>query len=109
MLITFTTIMSLVTILVMWLAGNGDKRAWVLGLCNQALWLGFIFITKSYGLLILTAALIVVYIRNLRVKPTGPYTHTYTENIVVDWDGRYPRYPDWDDEFWNLEDDGNPA
>ena len=56
--------LSLLTIVVMVLAGQKDKRAWLLGLANQALWLVFIWHTKSWGLLVLLAALVVVYSRN---------------------------------------------
>jgi len=50
-------VLSGVTILAMWLAGRKDKRAWAIGLANQVLWLGFIWHTQSWGLLVLTGAL----------------------------------------------------
>lgn len=65
MLFLFSTLLSIITIITMWLAGNNDKRAWVLGLGNQALWIILILWTSAYGLLLLTGALIFVYTRNL--------------------------------------------
>jgi nicotinamide riboside transporter PnuC len=53
------------TLLAMWLAGNGDKRAWIVGLLNQGLWFALIFTTDTYGLLPLAIALVVIYARNL--------------------------------------------
>lgn len=53
------------TLVGMWLAGSGDWRGWAVGLANQVLWLGFIFTFGAWGLLPLSAALIVVYGRNL--------------------------------------------
>lgn len=103
MLTIFTTIMSLITILVMWLAGNNDKRAWLLGLANQVLWVIFIIMTGSWGLLLLTGSLVVVYIRNLRKWEHGPYTHSYKSyDDIMD-------YLSVDDERWNYEDDGREA
>lgn len=57
-------VLSGITILAMWLAGRKDKRAWAVGLANQALWLAFIWHTQSWGLLVLTGALIWIYSRN---------------------------------------------
>jgi hypothetical protein len=57
-------VLSGVTILAMWLAGKKDKRAWAIGLANQVLWLAFIVHTQSWGLLVLTGALIWIYARN---------------------------------------------
>jgi nicotinamide riboside transporter PnuC len=53
------------TLLAMWLAGSGDRRAWIVGLINQLLWFALIFTTGTYGLLPLTCALCVIYTRNL--------------------------------------------
>ena len=56
---------SVVTLIGMWLAGSGSWKGWAVGLGNQALWLAFIFAFGAWGLLPLSAALIVVYTRNL--------------------------------------------
>lgn len=63
--------LSLVTVTVMWLAGNKDRRAWILGIVAQGFWLVFIVNTQSWGLVPLTAAMVIVYSRNLRAwKPS---------------------------------------
>lgn len=56
---------SALTILGMWLLGNKDKRGWIVGLANQALWITFVILYSAWGLLPLTGWLIVVYTRNL--------------------------------------------
>ena len=58
-------LMSAVTIAAMWLAGNKSVWAWRLSLANQALWLAWILWSHTYGLLPLTAAMVVVDVRNL--------------------------------------------
>lgn len=69
---------SVVTLVGMWLAGNKDWRAWVVGLSSQSLWLTFIIMFEAWGLLPLCGALVIVYTRNLlrwfRERPTynGP-------------------------------------
>ncbi len=47
------------------LAGDKKRSAWLLGLINQAFWLTYVISTKTWGLLPLTIAMTVVYIRNL--------------------------------------------
>lgn len=58
-------ITSTLTVYNMYLAGNKDRRAWILGLFNQILWLAFIISFKAWGLLPLTVALTFMYSRNL--------------------------------------------
>lgn len=58
-------LLSLFTLIGMWLAGNKDRRAWIVGLGNQFLWITFALMFKAWGLLPLSLALIVVYTRNL--------------------------------------------
>lgn len=57
-------LLSAITITQMVLAGNLHRRAWALGLANQALWLGWIVGTASWGFLPMNVALWVVYGRN---------------------------------------------
>lgn len=57
--------LSVFTIIGMWLIGNKNKLGWVVGLLNQSLWVTFAVIFKAWGLLPLTVVLIVVYTRNL--------------------------------------------
>lgn len=56
---------SVVTLVGMWLAGNKDPRAWIVGLANQVLWLAFIVLFGAWGLLPLLVSLVVIYTRNL--------------------------------------------
>ena len=49
----------------MWIAGNKDWRGWAIGLANQAVWLAFIVVFAAWGLLPLSAFLVVTYTRNL--------------------------------------------
>lgn len=57
--------LSVITLTVMWLAGNKRWEALALGLGGQALWLVFIVVFEAWGLLPLSVALIGVYGRNL--------------------------------------------
>lgn len=52
------------TIYSMLLAGNKKKNAWFFGLLGQLLWLIWILLTKTWGLLPMNIALWVVYGRN---------------------------------------------
>ena len=63
-------LLSAITIYSMLLAGNKRRGAWLVGLVNQALWLIWILLTGSWGLLPMNVALWVVYARNyVRWKP----------------------------------------
>ena len=53
------------TLLGMWLVGQKKSVGWVVGLVNQALWVTFSIMFEAWGLLPLTAALIVVYSKAL--------------------------------------------
>lgn len=55
----------------MYLAGNGNRLAWKVGIANNALWWWFTISTESWGLAPLNACLLVVYIRNLRKEHNG--------------------------------------
>ena len=57
-------LLSALTIYTMFLAGNMRRGAWVVGLINQALWLGWIASTHTWGLLPMNVALWIVYFRN---------------------------------------------
>ena len=61
----YTWIMSGFTIVVMWLAGNKDKKTWTLGLINQILWFYLIYDKHLYGLLPMTTTIVFIYIRNM--------------------------------------------
>lgn len=57
-------ILSAITIYMFVLAGNKSKHAWLVGLGNQALWLTWIIISSTWGLLPMNLALWFVYARN---------------------------------------------
>ena len=57
-------LLSVITIWMTVLAGNKHSSAWLVGLANQALWLGWIVASASWGLLPMNIALWIVYGRN---------------------------------------------
>ena len=57
-------LLSIVTIWMTLLAGNFHRSAWLVGLVNQALWLVWIVMSETWGLIPLNLALWVVYAHN---------------------------------------------
>lgn len=57
-------LLSAITAYTMLLAGNKKSGAWLVGLLNQALWLTWIIVSATWGLLPMTAVMIIVYVRN---------------------------------------------
>lgn len=57
-------LLSAITIYMTVLAGNKNKLAWLIGLVNQFLWLIWIILSSSFGLLPMNFALWIVYARN---------------------------------------------
>jgi hypothetical protein len=57
-------LLSVITIWMTVLAGNKHPTAWLVGLANQALWLGWIVASSAWGLLPMNIALWIVYGRN---------------------------------------------
>lgn len=57
-------VLSAITIWMTILAGNKHRHAWAVGLFNQALWLGWIIASASWGLLPMNLGFWVVYGRN---------------------------------------------
>jgi hypothetical protein len=57
-------LLSAITVWMTLLAGNMHRSAWLVGLCNQALWLVWIVAAGAWGLLPLNAVLWIVYARN---------------------------------------------
>lgn len=57
-------LLSAITIYSMLLAGNKRKGAWIVGLINQFLWLIWICLTATWGLIPMNIALWIVYARN---------------------------------------------
>jgi len=56
--------LSAITIYMTILAGNMNRNAWLIGLCNQVLWLLWILASGTWGLIPLNITLWVVYFRN---------------------------------------------
>jgi len=56
---------SIVTLIGMQLVAKKRWEGWAVGLANQALWFALIIQTRSWGLLVLMAALIWIYSRAL--------------------------------------------
>jgi hypothetical protein len=57
-------LLSCITITMMVMAGNEHRKAWLLALVGQAIWLVWIILSKNWGLLPMNIALWVVYGRN---------------------------------------------
>ncbi len=57
-------ILSAVTIWMTVLAGNRHPSAWLIGISNQVLWLVWIVLTGTWGLIPMNLALWFVYVRN---------------------------------------------
>lgn len=63
-------LLSAITIYTMLLAGNKKQGAWLVGLTGQLLWVIWIVLSESWGLLPMNIALWIVYGRNyLKWKP----------------------------------------
>lgn len=82
-------LMSAITIWMTVLAGNKHRSAWLVGIVNQALWLTWIVMTETWGLIPMNIALWIVYARNhmrwsadrekgSEVPPDKPVTPKYT-------------------------------
>lgn len=57
-------VLSAITIYMFVLAGNKSKNAWIIGLFNQFMWVIWILLSSTWGLLPMNIALWFVYIRN---------------------------------------------
>lgn len=57
-------LLSVVTAYGMYLAGNKKAKAWIVGLFNQSLWLTWIILSGTWGLLPMTGVMVFVYVRN---------------------------------------------
>ncbi len=57
-------LLSVITLFQLYLAGNKDPRAWLVGIANQMVWLLWIVVTSTWGFLPLTVGICAVYLRN---------------------------------------------
>lgn len=65
-LVILPYVISVVTVYSMWLAGNKDFAAWPIAIVNQALWLFWIVLSGTWGLLPMNIALWIIFYRNYR-------------------------------------------
>lgn len=63
-------------VIVQYLAGQKRALAWWIGLCAQALWLGYAITTHQWGFIGSVAAYTYVYTRNIRLWRNHPPTHS---------------------------------
>lgn len=61
-----TWVLSAFTLYVTLLQGNKARHAWLMGLASQGLWFVWIVCAAKWGLLPLTAMLVLLYVRNHR-------------------------------------------
>jgi hypothetical protein len=60
-------LLSAVTALSTWMAGNKDPRAWLIALGNQVLWTVWVFGSHTWGFIPLNLFLWYTYFRNYRL------------------------------------------
>ena len=58
-------IISVISLLSLWLVGNKNKWGWIIGILNQGLWTVYAIKLQQWGLLIGVVAYTIVDIRNL--------------------------------------------
>ena len=61
----FSYLLSIISLVTLWLIGNKNKAGFILGLLNQVLWIWYALMLKQYGLLVGVIAYAAIYIRNL--------------------------------------------
>lgn len=64
MILAISTLLSIATLLVVYLAGENRRSAWALGFAIQPVWIGLAVATEAYGLILLSLALLALYGRN---------------------------------------------
>lgn len=57
-------LLSALTLISLYLAGDRNPMGWLVGLINQALWLVWILLTQTWGLLPMNLTLWLVFTRN---------------------------------------------
>jgi len=57
-------ILSITSVIMLWLMGNKNKYAPFVGIGNQVLWVIYVLMTKQHGLLLGVVMYLVVHIRN---------------------------------------------
>ena len=59
-----TWLLSITSVIMLWLMGNKNKYAPYVGIGNQVLWVVYVISTKQYGLLLGVLMYLIVHIRN---------------------------------------------
>ncbi len=57
-------VISSLTITHVWLVGNKSLKGWVIALFNQLLWLTWVLVSQTWGLIPLNLVLTAMYLRN---------------------------------------------
>jgi hypothetical protein len=57
-------ILSIISMVMLWLMGNKNKYAPLIGILSQVLWIYYAISIKQYGLLIGTIGYLIIHIRN---------------------------------------------
>jgi hypothetical protein len=55
-----------VSIAGLWISGHSPRAGWTYGIASQAVWVAYGLTTHQHGLVALSAAMTIIYIRNLR-------------------------------------------
>lgn len=66
MIVALSSVISIGTMLVMWLLSGKNRLGWKVSLANQGLWLLLIILTQAWGLLILQVYMVFICIRALK-------------------------------------------
>ena len=61
----FSYVLSIVSLISLWLIGNKNKYGFVVAILNQILWTWYAIMLKQYGLLIGVVAYTIIHVRNL--------------------------------------------
>jgi len=61
----FSYVLSIVSLISLWLIGNKNKYGFVVAILNQVLWVWYAVMLKQYGLLIGVVAYTIIHVRNL--------------------------------------------
>lgn len=61
----FSYVLSIVSLISLWLIGNKNKYGFVVAILNQGLWTWYAIMLKQYGLLLGVVAYTIIHVRNL--------------------------------------------
>ena len=61
----FSYVLSIVSLISLWLIGNKNKYGFVVAILNQGLWTWYAIMLKHYGLFLGVVAYTIIHVRNL--------------------------------------------